>query len=467
MAEGLHQIRNRLVICSLFLQCFFLVGAVSASFAAGLSREEVQSILNDSFVALLTGKEFGPALEQRQDALRDMMERGGIKKAELAAMLEKTVVPVLERHQTSRYILKDLPAKVDRLLAPYMEWNEVEATMWKACSSMIKDGEQIVLKLGTLAPPGTPWLVIPETTLLPKIAKLSGGKVVFKIYGGGVMGEDTDILRKMDIGQLEGCGCTALGILAASPETSAFLIPGLFKNYDEVDYITTKFRKQLDKHFEKRGYILAGMIDTGFFNIYSVNKITGFADLQKQKFLTWFGVIETTLYNELGINPTPVAVPEVVSALSTGLADACLAPSAWMLGMQAYQYIKFYVRQPILYSPAAIVISAQVKERVKKQFGVSERLADNIVELLIYEVGSLETEWRKQIQAYDEKTLKAFEVKCGMKAVDLSPEDRRELEKAGERVRERLAGKAFPEDMMKDILKALDEYRARRPAVSP
>ncbi len=466
MAEVLHRIRNRRVICFLFLQCFFLVGAVTASFAVGLSREEAQSILNESFVALLTGKEFGPALEQRQRALRDMMETGGIKKAELAAMLEKTVVPILEQHQTSRYILKTLPAKVDRLLAPYMEWNEVEAIVWKACSSLIKGGEQMVLKIGTLAPPGTPWLVIPETMLIPKIAKLSDGKVVLKIFGGGVMGEDTDILRKMDIGQLEGCGCTALGVLAASPETSAFLIPGLFKNYDEVNYITAKFREQFDKYFEKRGYILAGMIDTGFFNIYSVNKITGLADLRKQRFLTWFGIIETTLYNELGINPTPVAVPEVVAALSTGLADACLAPSAWMLGMQAYQYVNFYVRQPILYSPAAIIISAQVKDRFKKQFEVSERLADNIVELLIYEVGSLETEWRKQIQAYDEKSLNAFEVKCGMKAVDLSPEDRQELERAGERVREKLAGKAFPEDVMKDILKALEEYRARKPAVS-
>lgn len=95
-----------------------------------------------------------------------------------------------------------------------------------------------------------------------------------------------------------------------------------------MDYITAKFREKIDKHFEKRGYILAGMIDTDFFNAYSINKITGFADLRKHRFLTWFGIVETTLYNELGINATPVAVPDVVSALSTGLADAVLAPSA-------------------------------------------------------------------------------------------------------------------------------------------
>ena len=124
--------------------------------------------------------------------------------------------------------------------------------------------------------------------------------------------------------------------------------------------------------------------------------------------------------------------------------------------------MNFFIRQPFLYAPAAIIISNQVKDRFKKQFGVSELLAGNIVELLVYEVYDLETEWRKQIQAYDEKSFKAFEVKCGMNVVDLSPEDQQELEKAAKRAREKLAGKAFPEDLMKDILKALEEYRARK-----
>lgn len=133
-----------------------------------------------------------------------------------------------------------------------------------------------------------------------------------------------------------------------------------------------------------------------------------------------------------------------------------------MLGMQAYQYVNFFIGQPFLYSPAAIIISIQVKDRLRKQFGLSELLADNIVELLVYTVYDLENEWRKQIQAYDEKSLKAFEVKCGMKVVDLSPEDQQELEKAAKRAQEKLAGKAFPEDIIKDILKALEEYRARK-----
>ena len=190
----------------LVLALFFLTGSVTAAFAATLTKEEARAVLYESTQALLSGSPFTPALEQKQQALRETLQSGAIKRAELAAMLEESIVPILNKYRTSRYIMKTLPEKFDKLVAPYMEWEEVKAIVWKACSSLIPDGQQMMIKIGTLAPPGTPWLNIPETLLVPKMSKLSNNKVVIKIYGGGTMGEDTDILRKMDIGQLEGCG---------------------------------------------------------------------------------------------------------------------------------------------------------------------------------------------------------------------------------------------------------------------
>jgi TRAP-type transport system periplasmic protein len=328
-------------------------------------------------------------------------------------------------------------------------------------SSVAKKEDPVLIKVGTLAPPGTPWLTVPETIAFPEIERLSGGKILMKIYGGGVMGEDTDILRKMDMGQLDSCGCTSIGVLAASPDTSAFLLPGLFRNYEEVDYICEKFRKRLDEGFEKKGYILAALIDTGFFYMFSKNKITGLADLRKQKVLTWFGAMETTMYKELGINPTPVAVPEIVSALSTGLADTNLAPAGWMLGMQAYQYSKYFLKPPLLYSPAAVIVSTRTKDRLQKQIGVSATYAHNVQELLVYEFNSMEPEWRRQIRAYEDKSLKAFESKCGIKVMTFSPEDQQFIEKASASVQRQMAGKAFSADLITDIQKALEAYRTQ------
>ncbi len=419
-------------------------------------------LINESIKNLLTGESFSPELERKQLVVRKMFEAGLISKAECITMVEDSMIPILDHYKTSRYILKDIPERVEALLAPYMTWEEVEEVAWRKGSSLIKDGDQMVLTIGTLAPPGTPWINIPEKVLIPRIARLSNNKVVVKVYGGGVMGEDTDILRKMDIGQLSGCGCTALGILAASPEISALLLPGLFRNYDEVDYILEKFRKRIDSSFEKRGYILGALIDTGFFYLFTKYRASSLADLKKQKLLTWFGEMETTFYKELGIDATPVAVPETISALSMELANANMAPAAWMLGIQAYQYQNYFFTPPMVYSPGAIIVSVATKEKLRKQFGVSETLAYNVQEMLIYEVSLLEPRWKKEVRDFEAKSLKAFQVKCGMKAVPLSAEDQKTLEQAASRVNDKLADRVYSRAFMDDIRKALAEYRSGR-----
>ena len=448
-----------------FCLCLTLLFSVllnfsTLSFAKDLSEQEIQEVIKESMQELFTGNDFSPELEKKQAVMKEMLKKGSLRKEALVTMIETVIVPVLNENNTSRYILKGIPERLNALLSPYIEWEEAKETVWRACSRVIPDGEQLVIKIGTLGPSGTPWLNVPETMLIPQMAKLSDNKVIVKIFGGGVMGEDTDILRKMDIGQLEGCGCTALGILAASPETSVLLLPGMFRNYDEVDHISRIFRKELDSYFMERGYILAAFIDTGFFYMFSKNKISGLADLRKQKVLTWFGSVETALCDELGVDATPVAVPEVASALSTGLADTCLAPSAWMLGMQAYQYTNYYFRPAILYSPAAAVVSVHVKDKFRERFGLTKNLADNLTEMLVYEVNILEPEWRRQSRSYEAKSLKAFELKCGMKSVELSPEDQKALEEASRAVREKLADKSFPKDLMNEMFDELDAYRA-------
>ena len=446
------------------LALFCLVMAVIAgglpvtAAAAPTRRTEVQNILQESLEDLWTGQAFSPDLVQRQLTLKNMMANGEVNKTELAGMMEALFSDLMDHHKTTRYIVKNFPDRMNALFSPAMDWSVVKEIIWRAASSPI--GDSVLIRVGTMAPPGTPWLSVPEDMAFPEIERMSNGKIMTKIYGGGVMGEDTDVLKKMDERQLECCGCTALGVLAACPEASALLLPGLFKNYEEVDYIFEKFRQRLDKGFEDQGDILLALIDTGFFYMFSRNKTNGLDDIRKQKVITWFGTIERTLYDELGIDPVPVAVPDTVSALASGQADINVAPAAWMLGMQAYQYSNYYFKPPLVYSPAAVIVSGHIKDKIIENSGKSETFAHNLLEIMVYEWSTIEPEWKRQIRLYEEKSLKAFETKCGMKAVTFSAEDQQALEKANRGVQQKLAGKIFPKDLIEDMQKALAQYRA-------
>jgi len=90
---------------------------------------------------------------------------------------------------------------------------------------------------------------------------------------------------------------------------------------------------------------------------------------------------------------------------------------------------------------------------------VSKTFAGNITELLVFEVNRLEEEWKQRARTYERKSLEAFQKKCGMKAMELPAKDKKKIEQAFEKVRKKMAGKAYPEKLMNDVLQALKQYR--------
>ena len=59
------------------------------------------------------------------------------------------------------------------------------------------------IKLGVLVPEGTNWGNSLKK-LSKEIATATGGEVSFKVYYGGVAGDEPDVLRKVRVGQMHG-----------------------------------------------------------------------------------------------------------------------------------------------------------------------------------------------------------------------------------------------------------------------
>ena len=72
--------------------------------------------------------------------------------------------------------------------------------------------KSVIIKLATLAPEGSSWMKTFHA-LNKEVMEKTNNQVQFKVYGGGVMGDEVDILRKMKIGQIQ----AAIEIEGASP----------------------------------------------------------------------------------------------------------------------------------------------------------------------------------------------------------------------------------------------------------
>lgn len=382
--------------------------------------------------------------EIKKEALTSIMQKFNVKDEEIAREIAELVV--------REYGVKDIAEEriIDRIAEKHGIPVEEVAKFPK-----------INIKIGTLAPPSTPWFENAVNTVVPFIKWHSRNIINITIYGGGVMGEDTDILRKMALGQLQGCGCTALGVFTAVPEMSVFNLPLLFENYEEVDYILRrKFRKEIEEAFQKRGYVLLSLIDTGFFYLYTKSPFHNFEDLKKLRPVTWFGEVEMTFFREAGITKvTRLNVPEVVISLQSGIIDSSISPPAWWMGTQAFRFSKYFLKAPLFYSPAAIFLSRKYVDEVTRLYppGTGEK----VIELTYKIMKIYEKEWNRAIREFEERCQQAFK-EGGMTEIELKDEDKERLKSASMKTWDDLSGKLYSPELLEKIKKELENYRQKR-----
>lgn len=386
--------------------------------------------------------------------LHEVLEKGIVSEEQFLVEYRKAIVDGMKSYAIKRY---DIPKifEFSDVHFPKVKGKSLKKILW---NSMVEKLEApFEIKIATLAPEGTAWLKVPKEVLVPQLSKISSGKIIIELYTGGIMGEDGDVIRKIEMRQLDGCGCTAIGVFKAVPEVAVLSLPLLFRNYGEVDHILKKFRKKIDAYFESHGLILAALIDTGFFNIYSTSKVETFDELKNAKMMTWFGDIEAATYKTLGINPTPISVPEVTSSINTGLIDTCVAPAPWILGTQVYPKLRYLISNNLFYSPAAIFVSNKIFDELKGDFTKKELL--NIAEIIIHEISLIEEGWiHKECRPFEKKCLDAF-YKYGIKKITFSKEEMDIFEVAAQKVWYQLADKLYPKEFLEKILYELDEFR--------
>ena len=68
--------------------------------------------------------------------------------------------------------------------------------------------QEFTIKFATLAPEGSTWMNVMKE-FDAQVRKETNGRVGFKMYAGGVQGDEKDVLRKVRLGQLSAAGIPA------------------------------------------------------------------------------------------------------------------------------------------------------------------------------------------------------------------------------------------------------------------
>lgn len=217
-----------------------------------------------------------------------------------------------------------------------------------------------LFKIGTLAPEGSSW-VKTFNTISSEVKQKTGNAVQFRIYPGGVLGDEMDMLRKLKIGQIQGAALTSAGLSTIFKEMDLLQVPFLFQNYDEVDATLKKMDLFFRKGLEDNGYVLLGWSEAGFVYLMSTVPIASVADLKKAKVWIWEdSPMAKAILDDVGVKAIPLTVPDVLVGLQTGLVEVVYAPPTGAISLQWFTKIKYLTDIPLIYLAGGVVVKKDI-----------------------------------------------------------------------------------------------------------
>ena len=231
-------------------------------------------------------------------------------------------------------------------------------------STMSPAAEAVQLKIATVAPDGSFWMTEARKAA-EEVSERTYGRVSFRFYPGGTMGDDGAVQRKMRIGQLHGGVFIAGSFAHAVPDLQIYTLPLLFSSYEEVDAVRAKMDAPLIEALAEQGFHSFGFIEGGFAYIYSTKKAASFAELEGQKaWLPENDPIGKVLIEEASLSPVPLSLADVLTGLQTGLVDVVTGPPVAAVALQWFTKVKYVIEYPVVYTYGTMVLSNKAWDRL-------------------------------------------------------------------------------------------------------
>jgi TRAP-type C4-dicarboxylate transport system substrate-binding protein len=307
---------------------------------------------------------------------------------------------------------------------------------------------QQVIKLGSLAPVDSPW----DKALL-KIAlewqTISKGRVTVKVYGGGIAGDEPDMIRKMRINQLQAAAMTGSGLGKIHPDFLVYQLPFMARNDQELQYLFDRLRPRLEKDIEEKGFTLLAFTRSGWLHFFAKTKAVSPEDVAKLKLFVMEGSPEVDqAWKEMGFHIVPLPANDAFAALQSGMVEVFTASP---LTAAAFQWFALAPNMTDFnWSPltGGLVITSQAWRRIPAELRPElQKAAEAALEGLTGEVEKVEAQ--------------AIEImkKNGLIIHKVSPAQLKEWQTLVENALKILIDNPISGDLYQEARGILEEYR--------
>ncbi len=310
--------------------------------------------------------------------------------------------------------------------------------------------ESVQLRIATLAPSGSPWMVTLDKANA-EIKQKTAGRVTLKWFEGGQQGDEKDFVRKIKLGQLDGAAVTSIGLAMIDESIRVLELPMMFDSAEEVDYVADKMWPYFQKKFEKKGFRLQDRGEVGWIYFLSKNKVASLNDLKGQKLWMWGDdQLVGAMFKKLSLNGVPLGVPEVDAALTSGKIDACYGSPVAAVALQWYSKVKYMTSMPMSFAIGATVISLDSLKKISPE-------DQKIVE----EISKANAKKLRKVIRKANADAKATMTRKGITVVQTPVAMVDDFTKQAKQSWADLTGKIYSKEELDMVIKYRDEYRAK------
>lgn len=195
------------------------------------------------------------------------------------------------------------------------------------------------LSLATLAPAGSTWHRVLEAWNR-ELRRRTNKALQLRIFAGGVQGDESEVIRKIRSGRLDGAAVTAVGLSQIHRPSIVFQMPGMFSSYAALDRARVATQTDINSSFSTAGFAFMGWADVGMGRYFSRVPVAAPADMRNTHPYVWRDDLSTpSVFQEANVTPTQLQIPEVLTALQTNRVDAFFTSPVAAISLQWAQRV--------------------------------------------------------------------------------------------------------------------------------
>jgi TRAP-type C4-dicarboxylate transport system substrate-binding protein len=220
------------------------------------------------------------------------------------------------------------------------------------------------LKIATVVPEGSVW----DKALRRMGAEwkdATGGRCGLTLYPSGVAGDESEIFKKIKIGQIQGAFVSASGLGSFDPAFNLFGIPMYLRSDQELAAVVAEAGPFFEQRLAERGYVLVHWGFAGWLRIFSTRPVRSFEDFKGLKFFVWGqGNQLAEWFEARGFRSVILPSTEVATGLQTGLVESLPATPLTALSFQWFRSAPYMFDHRFAPLVGGTVVSAKAWEKL-------------------------------------------------------------------------------------------------------